>query len=59
LGKKRIGLVGLGLMGSDIARNLIASGWDLFAYDIDHRRSEQSSHGVEELWKTLRCAPNR
>jgi 3-hydroxyisobutyrate dehydrogenase-like beta-hydroxyacid dehydrogenase len=40
LDKKRIGLVGLGLMGSGMARNLIASGWDLFVYDIDPQKVE-------------------
>ena len=33
--RKRIGLVGLGLMGSGMARNLLAAGFPLVGYDID------------------------
>ena len=40
MGKKSIGFVGLGLMGSGMARNLIAAGFSLIGYDIDHARME-------------------
>ena len=33
--KKKIGFVGLGLMGSGMARNLIAAGYDLIVHDLD------------------------
>jgi 3-hydroxyisobutyrate dehydrogenase-like beta-hydroxyacid dehydrogenase len=33
--KKRIGFVGLGLMGHGMARNLLAAGFSLLAYDLD------------------------
>jgi 3-hydroxyisobutyrate dehydrogenase-like beta-hydroxyacid dehydrogenase len=35
MGKKRIGFVGLGLMGTGMASNLISSGYPLIGYDID------------------------
>ncbi len=38
MGKKRIGFVGLGLMGSGMARNLMAAGFPLIGYDIDETR---------------------
>ena len=40
MGKKRIGFVGLGLMGSGMARNLISAGFPLAGYDIDETRME-------------------
>jgi len=36
--KKKIGLVGLGLMGSGMAKNLIAAGFPLVGYDLDKRK---------------------
>ena len=33
--KKKIGFVGLGLMGSGMTRNLIAAGYDLIVHDLD------------------------
>jgi 3-hydroxyisobutyrate dehydrogenase-like beta-hydroxyacid dehydrogenase len=35
---KKIGFVGLGLMGSGMTRNLISAGWSVFGYDIDPDR---------------------
>lgn len=40
MSKKRIGLVGLGLMGSGMARNLIAAGFPLVGHDIDGNKVE-------------------
>jgi len=40
MGKKRIGMVGLGLMGSGMARNLIAAGFPVTGYDTDEIRME-------------------
>lgn len=31
----RIGIVGLGIMGGAMARNLLAAGWEVFGYDTD------------------------
>lgn len=41
--KKRIGFVGLGLMGSGMAKNLIAAGFPLIGYDIDESKMEAIS----------------
>ena len=38
--KKRIGFVGLGLMGSGMAKNLMAAGFSLIGYDIDESKME-------------------
>jgi len=38
--RKRIGFVGLGLMGSGMARNLIQAGFPLVGYDIDPTKVE-------------------
>ncbi|PIS05333.1 MAG: hypothetical protein COT81_01615 [Candidatus Buchananbacteria bacterium CG10_big_fil_rev_8_21_14_0_10_42_9] len=32
-GDKRIGIIGLGRMGANLARNLLAQGWDIVGYD--------------------------
>jgi 3-hydroxyisobutyrate dehydrogenase-like beta-hydroxyacid dehydrogenase len=40
MSKKRIGFVGLGLMGSGMARNLIAAGFPLVGYDVDRNKVE-------------------
>jgi 3-hydroxyisobutyrate dehydrogenase-like beta-hydroxyacid dehydrogenase len=38
--KKRIGFIGLGLMGSGMARNLVAAGFPLVGYDVDESKVE-------------------
>jgi 2-hydroxy-3-oxopropionate reductase len=38
--KKRIGFVGLGLMGSGMARNLMSAGFPLLGYDVDRTKVE-------------------
>jgi 3-hydroxyisobutyrate dehydrogenase-like beta-hydroxyacid dehydrogenase len=40
MSKKRIGFVGLGLMGSGMARNLIAAGFPLVGHDVDRNKVE-------------------
>ena len=38
---KTVGMIGLGIMGSAIARNLVERGWKVIGYDIDAgRRAE-------------------
>lgn len=45
--EKTVGLVGLGIMGSAIARNLVDRGWRVIGFDIDPaRRAELSRDGV-------------
>ena len=45
---KRIGIIGLGIMGGAFARNLVAAGWSVIGYDIDAaRNAEAKAAGVE------------
>jgi 3-hydroxyisobutyrate dehydrogenase-like beta-hydroxyacid dehydrogenase len=41
MGKGTVGIVGLGIMGGAIARNLAAAGWRVVGYDIEAKRREQ------------------
>jgi 3-hydroxyisobutyrate dehydrogenase/glyoxylate/succinic semialdehyde reductase len=44
---KTVGIVGLGIMGSAIARNLVERGWNVIGFDIDAaRRDELATAGV-------------
>src|SRR5436309_14636413 len=44
---KTVGIVGLGIMGSAIARNLVERGWKVIGADIDApRRAEMAQAGV-------------
>jgi putative dehydrogenase len=44
---KTVGIVGLGIMGSAIARNLIERGWKVIGFDIDAaKRTELAQAGV-------------
>src|SRR5665213_1854069 len=44
---KTVGIVGLGIMGSAIARNLVERGWKVVGYDIDAgKRAELAQAGV-------------
>src|SRR4030042_3747154 len=40
MGEKRIGFVGLGLMGAGMTRNLLSAGFPVLGYDIDPGRME-------------------
>src|SRR5262245_55767842 len=45
---KRIGIVGLGIMGGAFARNLAAGGWSVIGYDIEAaRNAEARAAGIE------------
>ena len=45
--KGPVGVIGLGIMGGAIARNLAAAGWHVVGYDVDaDRRSEAAAVGV-------------
>jgi 3-hydroxyisobutyrate dehydrogenase-like beta-hydroxyacid dehydrogenase len=45
---KRIGIVGLGIMGGAFARNLVQSGWSVVGYDTEPaRNAEAKAAGVE------------
>ena len=46
--KGTVGLVGLGIMGGAIGRNLAAAGWDVLGFDLSpERRDEAARNGVE------------
>ena len=45
---KRIGIVGLGIMGGAFARNLVGGGWSVVGYDTEpQRNAEAKAAGVE------------
>jgi putative dehydrogenase len=58
---KIVGIVGLGIMGSAIARNLVERGWHVIGYDIDAaRRDELKMAGVAiagDVTQVARDAP--
>jgi putative dehydrogenase len=58
---KIVGVIGLGIMGSAIARNLVERGWKVIGTDIDGaRRAELASAGViivDDAGKVARDAP--
>ena len=44
-----VGVVGLGIMGGAIARNLVAAGWQVFGFDTDRRRqAELVGQGIQD-----------
>jgi 3-hydroxyisobutyrate dehydrogenase-like beta-hydroxyacid dehydrogenase len=45
---KRIGIIGLGIMGGAFARNLVGGGWSVVGYDTEpQRNAEAKAAGVE------------
>jgi 3-hydroxyisobutyrate dehydrogenase-like beta-hydroxyacid dehydrogenase len=47
---RRVGIIGLGIMGGAFARNLMKNGWHVAGYDIDpRRRRELAKAGLEIL----------
>jgi len=45
---KRVGVIGLGIMGGAFAQNLVKAGWEVIGYDIDAARSRAARKaGVE------------
>jgi L-threonate 2-dehydrogenase len=48
MAKRKVGIVGLGIMGGAFARNLVAAGWEVTGYDIDEtRRRAMTRAGVK------------
>jgi Trk K+ transport system NAD-binding subunit len=47
---QRIGVIGLGHMGSDFAGNLIADGYQVTVYDLNERHVEPAMHRPISLW---------
>jgi 3-hydroxyisobutyrate dehydrogenase/glyoxylate/succinic semialdehyde reductase len=58
---KTVGIVGLGIMGSAIARNLVERGWHVIGFDIDAaRRAELAQANVtiaDDVGQVARDAP--
>ena len=58
---KTVGIIGLGIMGGAIARNLVERGWRVIGFDTDAaRRSELRAAGVEigaDVGQVARHAP--
>jgi 3-hydroxyisobutyrate dehydrogenase len=65
----RLGFIGIGYMGRPIARRLLEAGFNLTAYDRDHRKTEgliqyggSVAQSVSELWSgcniVLSCLPS-
>src|SRR5262249_4252693 len=55
---KRIGVIGLGVMGGAFARHLAGAGWEVIGYDIDADRNHEAravgveiAHSAEEVAK--------
>jgi L-threonate 2-dehydrogenase len=48
MAKKKVGVIGLGIMGGAFAQNLIKAGWHVVGYDVDPaRRRAMAKAGVE------------
>jgi 3-hydroxyisobutyrate dehydrogenase/glyoxylate/succinic semialdehyde reductase len=58
---KTVGIIGLGIMGSAISRNLVERGWRVIGFDIDGtRRAEAAAANVtiaEDVGQVVRDAP--
>jgi L-threonate 2-dehydrogenase len=58
---KTVGIVGLGIMGSAIARNLVDRGWHVIGFDIDAGRREELAQAhvtiVHNVGQVARGAP--
>jgi 3-hydroxyisobutyrate dehydrogenase-like beta-hydroxyacid dehydrogenase len=46
---KRIGIIGLGIMGGAFARNLLAAGWTVIGYDTDAARNAEAKAAGAEI----------
>jgi L-threonate 2-dehydrogenase len=56
---KTVGIIGLGIMGGAIARNLVERGWHVIGFDIDAaRRSELAAANVEIAADVAQVASN-
>lgn len=58
---RKVGMIGLGIMGGAIARNLAERGWEVFGFDTDPRRCSELAHAgvtiVDGARATASAAP--
>jgi len=58
---KTVGIVGLGIMGSAIARNLVERGWRVIGFDVDAARCAELAHAgvtiAKDAGEVARGAP--
>jgi len=47
--RSRLGFIGLGHLGSRIARRLVAAGFPVVVYDLDHRNAMELAHAGAEV----------
>jgi 3-hydroxyisobutyrate dehydrogenase-like beta-hydroxyacid dehydrogenase len=47
--RSRLGFIGLGHLGSPIARRLVAAGFPVVVYDLDHRSAMELAHAGAEV----------
>lgn len=52
--KGRVGVIGLGIMGGAIARNLAAAGWEVAGYDVDPARGRALAEAGVEIARGVR-----
>ena len=43
---KRVGVIGLGIMGGAFAQNLVKAGWEVIGYDIDAARNRAGRRDI-------------
>ena len=46
---KTVGIVGLGIMGGAIARNLVERGWQVIGFDVDPAKNAELEHGADGI----------
>src|SRR4029079_3189924 len=47
--KGQVGVIGLGIMGGAIAKNLTAAGWQVIGFDVAEHRSRKAMAAVVEM----------
>lgn len=50
---RTVGVIGLGIMGGAIAKNLVASGWQVLGFDPDGARAEEASAAGVTVFDTV------
>jgi len=53
-----VGIIGLGLMGGAIGRNLVADGWRVIGHDIDAARCAEAGRPASKSRRGRRSSPS-